>query len=104
MTPLSSCSVPAEVLGAASLRLARIGFTVGVGCHKPEDAKNVSGAIRVSYGRAVPIVVDVTRSDTVEVAVGAVRGAASHFAGLVNNAGVIHPIGHIADTDPTLWA
>jgi hypothetical protein len=40
----------------------------------------------------------------VEVAVDAVRGAASHFAGLVNNAGVIHPIGHIADTDPTLWA
>lgn len=43
--------------------LARIGFTVGVGCRKPEDAEDVSGAIRASHGRAVPIVVDVTRSD-----------------------------------------
>jgi NAD(P)-dependent dehydrogenase (short-subunit alcohol dehydrogenase family) len=111
MTVPSNRDAAVLVLGASrglgrgiAEALARIGFTVGVGCRKQEDAENVSGAIRASHGRAVPIVVDVTRSDTVEVAVGAVRGAASHFAGLVNNAGVIHPIGHIADTDPTLWA
>jgi len=110
MPVLSNRDAAVLVLGASrglgrgiAEALARIGFTVGVGCRKPEDAEDVSGAIRASHGRAVPIVVDVTRSDTVEAAVGAVRGAASRFAGLVNNAGVIHPIGHIADTDPTLW-
>jgi NAD(P)-dependent dehydrogenase (short-subunit alcohol dehydrogenase family) len=111
MTARSNHDAAVLVLGASrglgrgiAEALAQIGFTVGIGCRKLENAKDVSGAIRSAGGRAVPIVVDVTQNDMVEAAVGAIRGAAPRFAGLVNNAGVIHPIGHIADTDPALWA
>lgn len=53
--------------------------------------------------QAIAIACDVADYSAVE---GAVNQAADHFGGLdvvINNAGVVEPISHLADADPTGW-
>jgi NAD(P)-dependent dehydrogenase (short-subunit alcohol dehydrogenase family) len=88
---------------AIALALGQAGFAVGVGCRKQEDAETVAREVEATGVGAMPLVVDVADYASVEAAA---RAAASQggLAGVVNNAGIIDPIGRIADTDPAAWA
>lgn len=114
MTPAST-SPPALsaalVLGASrgigqacAIALARAGYLVGVACRRRADAEAVTNQIRTQGGRALPLEVDVGVAADVEAAVNRLVAAAGGLAGVVNNAGVVEPIGHLADTDPKAWA
>jgi NAD(P)-dependent dehydrogenase (short-subunit alcohol dehydrogenase family) len=88
---------------AAALALAAQGRPVGLGCRTAADAEGVAAEIAAAGGTALPLHVDVT--DSAGTAAAAARLCESHgpLGALVNNAGVIDPIGHIADTDPAEW-
>jgi 3-oxoacyl-[acyl-carrier protein] reductase len=89
---------------ACAQALAGAGWTVGVACRSRADADTVAQQIRAAGGRALPLVVDVAVAGDVEAAVAAVIAEGCGLAGVVNNAGVVEPIGHLADTDPRAWA
>jgi NAD(P)-dependent dehydrogenase (short-subunit alcohol dehydrogenase family) len=88
---------------AIALALGHAGFAVGVGCRNQGDAETVASEVEAAGGNAVPLVVDVADYASVEAAA---RATASHggLAGVVNNAGIIDPIGRIGETDPAAWA
>jgi NAD(P)-dependent dehydrogenase (short-subunit alcohol dehydrogenase family) len=67
---------------AASLRLARAGFSVLAGVRREEDG----AALRAQDARIEPILVDVT--DAGQIASLAARVGGAPLAGLVNNAGI----------------
>jgi NAD(P)-dependent dehydrogenase (short-subunit alcohol dehydrogenase family) len=63
-----------------------------------------AAALRALFGEAAVVVTgDVNAQDTAEAAVAAGLGRWGHVDGLVNNAGVIDPIGAIAETDAAAW-
>lgn len=88
---------------AIAIALAEAAFPVGVGCRRLEDAQTVSKEIESAGGQAVPISVNVTSWGEVEAAASLLAERCGPVAGLVNNAGVINPIGRIQDTNPTEW-
>jgi NAD(P)-dependent dehydrogenase (short-subunit alcohol dehydrogenase family) len=99
------------VLGASrglgrsiAIALGEAGFAVGVGCRKQADANSVSKEVASAGGRALPLTVDVADYASVEAATRAAHAWGGGLAGIVNNAGIIDPIGRIGDTDPSAWA
>ena len=88
---------------ACALALARAGFSVGVACRRANDAKAVALEIEAIGGKALPITADVCVASDVQGAVAALVNAFGSLAGVVNNAGIVEPIGHLADTDPAAW-
>ncbi|BDG03130.1 SDR family oxidoreductase [Anaeromyxobacter oryzae] len=72
---------------ACALRLSEGGFTVFAAVRKQRDAQALGES---GSPRLVPVILDVTRGETISEAVRTVRDAvgASGLAGLVNNAGV----------------
>lgn len=89
---------------AIAMALAGAGFAVGAGCRRRDDAEAVAQAVEAAGGRALPLVVDVADFASVEAAAAEAARWGGGLAGIVNNAGVIDPIGRIADTDPAAWA
>lgn len=87
-----------------ALALGEAGYAVGVACRRQADADAVSQEIEAAGGRALPLVVDVADFASVVAATRAAAGRGGGLAGIVNNAGVIDPIGRIGDTDPAAWA
>jgi NAD(P)-dependent dehydrogenase (short-subunit alcohol dehydrogenase family) len=75
---------------ACAVRLAQDGFSVFAAVRKEQDAEELS---RSGAGRVTPILLDVTKEDTIAQAVRAVRDAVggAGLAGLVNNAGIAVP-------------
>lgn len=88
---------------AIAFALADAGFSVAVACRRYSDAEAVANEIGKAAGRALPLAVDVADYASVETAARAANEWAG-LAGIVNNAGVIDPIGRIGDTDPAAWA
>jgi NAD(P)-dependent dehydrogenase (short-subunit alcohol dehydrogenase family) len=88
---------------AIAMVLAAAAYPVGLGCRRLEDAQSVSKEIKGAGGQALPLSVDVTSWREVEAAASNLAGHFGQIAGLVNNAGVIDPIGHLIDTDPAGW-
>ena len=88
---------------AAALALAAHGAAVTVAARKHDDAARVADAITHSGGRALPVACDVADDAAVQAAVAASVKAFGPVTALINNAGVIDPIGRLADTDPAAW-
>jgi NAD(P)-dependent dehydrogenase (short-subunit alcohol dehydrogenase family) len=88
-------------IGAAAARaFAAAGASVVLIARDREALAGLAGEVGQA---ALAVPCDVTRYWEVEAALGA---AADTFGGLdvlINNAGVIEPISHIADTDPEAW-
>jgi NAD(P)-dependent dehydrogenase (short-subunit alcohol dehydrogenase family) len=72
---------------ACALRLAAAGFRVFAAVRKERDAQ---AQRELGSTRVVPVILDVTKDDTIRAVLGAVREAvgSSGLAGLVNNAGI----------------
>ena len=91
-------------IGAAAARhLAGLGAKVVLAARTASDIGQVAQAIADDGGTASAVACDVTRSADVAAAV---AHCVDHFGGLdvlVNNAGVIDPVHHIADFDPDTW-
>ncbi|MCR8726184.1 SDR family oxidoreductase [Frigidibacter sp. ROC022] len=89
---------------AAAEALAARGFPVALGCRKPADAQAAAARLAETGAQALPLTVDVTDFAAVEAAVAATCDWKGALGGLVNNAGIIEPIGRLAETDPAAWA
>lgn len=89
---------------ACALSLARSGYLVGVACRRGADAETVTKQVLAQGGRAMTLEVDVGVAAEVEAAVAALVTEGGSLAGVVNNACVVEPIGHLAETNPQDWA
>ena len=89
---------------AAALALGRAGAGVMLMARDGRLAARVAGEIVSAGGTADAVACDVTDYAALERVVAATKRRFGRLDALVNNAGVIEPIGMMADTDPAVWA
>lgn len=92
-------------IGAATaIRLAEYGAAVVLAARSKADIEAVASRIRDAGGTAEALTCDVCVFDQVNALV---QHCVDHHGGLdilINNAGLIEPIAHLADSDPDEWA
>jgi NAD(P)-dependent dehydrogenase (short-subunit alcohol dehydrogenase family) len=89
---------------AAALALARPGITPVLAVRQPDAAKEAAAAVRATGSACSIVACDVTDLASVRTAIARTLEEFGRIDCVVNNAGQIEPIGHIADTDPAAWA
>lgn len=88
-------------IGAATARIfAEAGAGVVLAARSTGEIEALAAEIRASGGRAVAVACDVADCDAVEQAAAACVAEFGALDFLVNNAGLIDPIGHIEDLAP----
>ncbi len=91
-------------IGAASARaLADAGAGVMLLARSAPEITELAGVLRRSGAKAEAMTCDVANWSQVEAAVARTRDAFGRIDALVNNAGVIEPIGPLAKSDPAAW-
>ncbi|MEO1317871.1 MAG: SDR family oxidoreductase [Pseudomonadota bacterium] len=91
-------------IGDATARiLAERGVAVTLVARSAGDIERIRDEIRAAGGRAEAVACDVADRRAVEAAVATAEAAHGPLDLLVNNAGVIDPIGPLAETDPDAW-
>jgi NAD(P)-dependent dehydrogenase (short-subunit alcohol dehydrogenase family) len=91
-------------LGAATAEaLAGMGAFVVLNARSAGVLQAQADRIRDAGGRAAVVVGDVSRQETCDELVSAAIEETGRLDAVVNNAGVLGPIGMIADTDPAGW-
>jgi NAD(P)-dependent dehydrogenase (short-subunit alcohol dehydrogenase family) len=88
---------------AAAFALAGRGLAVAVSSRTRSEINQVAEAIRANGGRSLAAVVDVSARGTVEAAARDIESALGPIDVLVNNAGVLAPLGKLWETDPEQW-
>jgi len=92
-------------IGASAARVfANCGAAVMLVARSTHSINQIADEIAADGGRAIAVTADVSQYDDIE---SVVASCVEHFGGvdvLVNNAGVIEPIGHLATSDPETWA
>ncbi|MCX5496017.1 SDR family NAD(P)-dependent oxidoreductase [Kaistia dalseonensis] len=92
----------ARGIGAATaLHLAGRGYRVAVSARHLADAEAIARQIG---GSAHAVACDVADQASVEQAIASVEAALGPVTILVNNAGMVQPIGLLHETDPAAWA
>lgn len=92
-------------IGAATARaLAEDGSAVLLASRREGTLEEIAAVIREAGGRAEAVACDIGDPVAVEDAVERARSLFGRLDHVVNNAGVIEPIGALADTDPEAWA
>lgn len=91
-------------IGAAtSLELAQNGASVILAARSEKDIKHNAQQIRNHGGQAEAVTCDVSKYKDVQALISHCESTFGRLDGLINNAGVIEPIGHIATSDPDTW-
>lgn len=91
-------------IGAATaMELAQAGASVILAARTENEIKHNAQQIRNRGGEAEAITCDVSKYKDVQALVSLCESTFGRLDGLVNNAGVIEPIGHIATSDPATW-
>ena len=85
---------------AAAYAFAEAGANVALIARSVDEIAQIAGDIGV---KALAIPCDVSRHTEVEAAVNATAATFGGLDVLIGNAGVVDPIGNIADTDPDAW-
>ena len=89
-------------IGAAAARaFADAGANVALVARSTGDIAEIAGEIGE---KAIAIPCDVSRYAEVQTAVAKTVETFGQLDVLINNAGVVAPIGHLQDTDPEVWA
>jgi NAD(P)-dependent dehydrogenase (short-subunit alcohol dehydrogenase family) len=88
---------------AIALELASAGASVDVVARTEDQIAETVDDIAQEGGRAVAVPADVSDPESVERMIRDVERALGPVDLLVNNAGVVGPIGPIAETDPAEW-
>ena len=91
-------------IGAATAReLAASGAAVVLAARTVAEIGTIADEITAAGGQAHAIACDVTDYTQFEAATDAARAMTGKLDILINNAGVIDPIGPLADSDPEEW-
>ena len=88
---------------AFALSLASAGAVVAVIARSSEQLAGTVSLIRTERGQAHAFVADVTDRQAIERTVRVIEGALGPVDLLVNNAGIVTPLGPIWDVDPDQW-
>lgn len=91
-------------LGAAIAEaLAARGASVAIAARRRDAIDSIAAKINAAGGHALPLTCDVSDPEAVKSAVAATIAQFGRLDHLINNAGVIDPIGRFLDTDPAQW-
>lgn len=92
-------------IGAAAARVfADAGSSVLLAARTGAEIEELAGEIRANGGKAEAVTCDVASYAQVEAAVNRCRETFGSIDFLVNNAGVIDPIGPLIESDPEEWS
>ncbi|NML44269.1 SDR family oxidoreductase [Ramlibacter sp. G-1-2-2] len=95
----------ARGIGAAvAVALARRGIAPVLAVRNPDAARGVADAVLATGQSCLVLPCDVADVASVQAAIAKMLAAWGRLDVVVNNAGVIEPIGHLHDTDPATWA
>jgi NAD(P)-dependent dehydrogenase (short-subunit alcohol dehydrogenase family) len=83
--------------------LGEAGASVALVARSPDELAETVDLVGAAGGSAVAAVADVTDPDELAAAVGELQRRLGPFDLLVNNAGVVGPIGPLWEVDPTAW-
>jgi NAD(P)-dependent dehydrogenase (short-subunit alcohol dehydrogenase family) len=109
MSLRDQCSVAIVTGGGRGLgrvfatALANAGMKVAIVARSEDQLRETAEAIRQAGGIALPIAADVADRASVEHAIARAEKELGPADLLVNNAGIIHPLGTVADADPDAW-
>jgi len=91
-------------IGAATAALlARLGVSVVLAARSESDIRHNARVIRENGGQAEAVTCDVSQYKDVQALISQCESAFGRLDILINNAGVIEPIGHLATSDPQVW-
>jgi len=91
-------------IGAATAQeLARSGASVILAARTDAQIKHNAQQIRNQGGQAEAVSCDVSKYKDVQALISHCESTFGRLDGLINNAGVIEPIGHIVTSDPADW-
>ena len=85
---------------AVALALADQGAAVAVVSRTPAEVEEVSAEVRARGGKAIASILDVSNWDMVNWTAQQIEAALGPIDLLINNAGVLDPLGLIWETDP----
>lgn len=88
---------------AAARHLASCGATVVLAARSEAKIKAIAREIDRAGGRAIAEVCDVACADDVQRVIDLAVNTTGRIDVLVNNAGLIDPIKHLADSEPATW-
>ena len=92
-------------IGAAAAQIfARAGANVVLTARTESEIAGLVAEITKAGGNAIAVKCDVSRFDEVQKATDAALKAYGSLDVLINNAGVVDPIGPLASADPDEWA
>jgi len=92
-------------IGAATaLQLSQAGASVILAARNENEIKHNAQEIRNLGGEAEAVTCDVSKYKEVQGLIAHCESTFGRLDGLINNAGVIEPIGHIATSDPATWS
>jgi 3-oxoacyl-[acyl-carrier protein] reductase len=89
---------------AAAVALAAAGAALTLAARDPERLAEVAGGIAAAGGRAETAVCDVANYSAVSAVVEEARRRLGPIDAVINNAGIVEPIGRVSDGDPAAWA
>ena len=87
-----------------ALRLAAAGAAVALVARGGEALQGLAREIETAGGRAEAIAADIADFEAMAAAAARARETFGRLDILINNAGVIDPIAHFAESDPAFWA
>lgn len=91
-------------IGAATAKvLAEAGASVVLAARTAAQIDEIANDINAAGGTAKAVACNVSEFDAFGSAITAAQALTGSLDVLVNNAGVIDPIGHLADSDPEEW-
>ncbi len=92
-------------IGAATaMELSQRGASVILAARNENEIKHNAQEIRNRGGEAEAVTCDVSKYKDVQGLISHCESTFGRLDGLINNAGVIEPIGHIATSDPAAWS
>lgn len=92
-------------IGAATAaELASVGVSVILAARSKSTINHNAQVIRDNGGQAEAVACDVSKYKDVQGLISHCESTFGRMDILINNAGVIEPIGHLATSDPSVWA